>query len=45
MSPRRAQVYGAGWAPPKGTEGAGAGAHQTTLHHLSGVLANQEGPS
>ena len=37
------QVYGAGWDPPKGTEGAGGSAHQATFHCFSAVLANQGG--
>ncbi|KAK4832671.1 LOW QUALITY PROTEIN: hypothetical protein QYF61_024967 [Mycteria americana] len=41
---RHTPVHGAGWDPPKGTEGAGGSAHQATCNPLSAVLANQEVP-
>ena len=44
MPPGHLQVYRAGWDPPQSAEGAGGGAGQATLHHLSAVLANRGGP-
>jgi len=35
VPPRCLQVYGAGWDPPKSSEGTGKGAGQATFHHLS----------
>ena len=45
MPPGHSQVYEAGWNPPKSAKGAGRGAGQGTLHHLSAVLANRGGPT
>ncbi|KAK4826056.1 hypothetical protein QYF61_004171 [Mycteria americana] len=36
-------IDGAGWDPPKGTEGAGRSAHQATSNPLPAVLANWGG--
>ncbi|GAB0195095.1 mitochondrial enolase superfamily member 1 [Grus japonensis] len=44
MPPGHSQVYGAGWDPPESAEGAGRGACQAILHHLSTVLVNREVP-
>jgi len=44
MPPGHLEVYGARWDPPKSAEGAGRGACQATLHHLSAILANWGGP-
>jgi len=38
MPHRHTQVYGAGWDPPKGAEGAGRCARQATFHQQSWLI-------
>lgn len=39
------QLCGAGWDPPKGTEGSAGSAHWATFHQLLTVQANWGGPN